>query len=68
MRLKKLILAVAVVVALVVAVPVLFLANVWLRDPAQPLTPAAAGTDDASRLNQGAPAEVIAIEIGRAHV
>ncbi|MGH8047836.1 MAG: FAD-binding oxidoreductase [Chthoniobacterales bacterium] len=62
---KKGILVFLAVVVLVliafVAKPALFLASVWWHDPAAPIAAAPAGTNDASRLNENRPAEVVAI-------
>lgn len=62
MRIKKLLIPL-VLLALIVAVgpPAVFLARVWWRDGPVPLPAPAAGTDDASHLNAGQPAEVIAV-------
>ncbi len=62
LRVKKLL--IALVLLAIVAVfgpPTVFLAWVWWHDGPAPLPVAAAGTNDASRLNANQPAEVIAI-------
>jgi len=62
MRLIKILITVLLLAFLVVVGrPVVFLASAWWRDGAAPLPVAAAGTNDASRLNANQPAEVIAV-------
>lgn len=62
MRFKKILIAVLLLTFLVVVGrPVAFLTWVWWRDGRAPLPVAAAGTNDASRLNANQPAEVIAV-------
>ena len=61
---KKLLTTLAILliaVAMFLARPVLFLAGVWWHDGKAPRAMPAVGTDDASRLNAAAPAEVIPV-------
>ncbi len=61
-RHSKLAAAIVVLVAAVIVVPpCIFLFTVWLRDGNTPLTDAPVGTNDASRLNENKPAEVVEI-------
>ncbi len=59
---SKLLIGVLVLAAgTVVVPPAVFLGTVWLRDGNSPLTDAPVGTNDASRLNDNRPAEVVEI-------
>ena len=61
MRIKKILRAAAVAFAVIAAVPLLFLANVWWHDGAEPLPIPAVGDDDASHLNTAKAGKVISI-------
>ncbi|HEY5792154.1 MAG TPA: FAD-binding oxidoreductase, partial [Chthoniobacterales bacterium] len=62
---KSLLLVAGVILAALLVIagpPVVFLAAVWWNDEREPLPAEAAGRGDASRLNTGQPAEVLAID------
>src|ERR1700679_2342533 len=52
---------IALAAGVIVIPPCVFLVTVWLRDGNTPLTDAPVGTNDASRLNENKPAEVVEI-------
>ena len=60
-RYKMALVLVALVAAVVVGRPVLFLASVWLNDGAEPNPMPSVGVGDASRMITNVPAEVIAV-------
>ncbi|HSI08539.1 MAG TPA: FAD-binding oxidoreductase [Rariglobus sp.] len=63
MRVKKLLVSLLLLVlALVVGPPALFLSKVWWNDRAPPRPSVSPGTNDASRMNNNTPAEVIRME------